>query len=406
MVALTFCALALTHSARSSVGVLIPTWEAELGWARAISATGSSIVLAVMAIAAPFAGNLIDRFGPRPVLAGGLAVIGLAVTLTSAISLEWQFLVVFGAVGGLGMGMVSLPLAATMMALIFERRRGMATALGLSGSTVGQLPALTLLGILVTAWGWRGAYLSFGLVLLVMAPLAWISIGSLAAARPRPGAAPGRPASPADMRLAGKLGILFRNRTFVLLLGAFWLCGFTTAGVFDVHFVPYAVSCGFDLVEGTSAHGVHGVGNALGLLLFGWLADRVHRAGLLAAMFAARALLFIPLLYVTGNVEILFLFAALFGVLNFSTLPPIASLVASHIGVQIMGLTMGLLFGGHSMGAAIGAVFGGYMFDLMARYDWVWLVSIGLAMLAAVLAILIGEESDAARPRWGVAAPA
>ena len=315
-------------------------------------------------------------------------------------------MVLFGLIGGIGYGAVSLPLVVTMMAQIFDRHRGMATGIAISGSTAGQLPALTLLALLIGAWGWRGAYVSFGLAILAMVPLTWALLGASAAARKRRAAVPEGAQVSADMPLAAKIGFLMRNRTFVLLLTAFWLCGFTTAGVFDVHFVPYAVSCGFALVDGTAAHGVHGVGNMLGLILFGWLTDRVHRARLLAAMFAARALLFVMLLEVAGNIELLFFFALAFGILNFSTLPPIASLVASHIGVRIMGLTMGLLFGGHSMGAAIGAFFGGYMFDLMARYEWVWLTSIGLALLAAVFAILIREEPDGDHPRWGVAVPA
>ncbi len=406
IVALIFCALGLTFAARSSVGALIPSWEAELGWARAISATGSALVLAVMAVASPLAGNLIDRFGPRAVMSGGLAIVGVAILASSTVSREWQFLVLFGVVGGAGMGAVSLPLAATMIALIFTHRRGMATGVALSGSTIGQLPALTLLGVLVSSWGWRGAYLGFGLALMLLVPAAWLSLrGHRMPAAP---AAPDRAgtAGAADMPLAEKIAILARSRTFLLLFAAFWLCGFTTAGVFDVHFVPYAVSRGFALTDGTAAHGTHGVGNMLGLLLFGWLADRVHRARLLAAMFAARAALFVLLLQVGGSLELLFLFALTFGILNFSTLPPIASLVASRIGVRIMGLTMGLLFGGHSMGAALGAFFGGYMFDATARYDGVWLISIGLALLAAVFALLVEEEHDESRPRWGVAAPA
>lgn len=404
IVGLIFCALGLTFAARSSVGVLIPSWEAELGWARAVSSTGSSIVLAVMAVASPLAGNLIDRFGPRPVMSGGLAAVGAAILATSAVSAEWQFLALFGVLGGAGMGAVSLPLAATMIARIFERNRGVATGLALSGSTAGQLPALVLLGLMVAGWGWRGAYLAFGLALLAAVPAAWALLrpGRPPPRRPAPEAA----GIPVDMPLAGKLAVLARSRTFLLLCAAFWLCGFTTAGVFDVHFVPYAVSCGFALVEGTAAHGVHGVGNMLGLVLFGWLADRVHRARLLAAMFAARALLFVMLLQVAGDLELLFAFALAFGILNFSTLPPIASLVASRIGVGVMGLSMGILFGGHSMGAAVGAFFGGYLFDLMARYEWVWLISIGLAALAAVFALLVEEEPDRSRPRWGVAAPA
>ena len=401
IVAMTFVALGLTFAARSSVGVLIPTWESELGWARAVSSTGGSLILVVMAIAAPLAGNLIDRFGPRWVLAGGLAIVGFSIVATSMISLEWQFLVLFGLIGGIGYGAASLPLVITMMARIFDRHRGLATGIAISGSTAGQLPALTLLAVLVAAWGWRGAFLGFGLALLALVPLVWLLV--------RPSMAVGGPpiAVPStDMRLMAKVAMLARNKTFVLLFVAFWLCGFTTAGVFNVHFIPYAVSCGFTLVDGTAAQGVHGVGNMVGLLLFGWLTDRVHRARLLAAMFAARALLFVVLLYVAGNVELLFAFALIFGILNFSTLPPIASLVASHIGVRIMGLTMGLLFGGHSLGGAVGAFFGGYMFDLMARYEWVWLISIGLALLAAVFALLVREQPDEARPRWGVAVPA
>ena len=57
------------------------------------------------------------------------------------------------------------------------------------------------------------------------------------------------------------------------------------------------------------------------------------------------------------------------------------------------------------MGAAIGAFFGGYMFDLMARYEWVWLISLALALLAALFSISIRENHEPHRPRWGVRAP-
>lgn len=397
IIALTFCALGLIFASRSSVGVLIPTWEAELGWARALSATGSSIVLAAMAITMPLAGNLFDRLGPRPVMAGGLAFVGAAMLLTSAAAQEWQFLLFFGVIGGIGMGAVSQPLAATMAAHLFTRDRGLATGLALSGGTAGQLPLLALLSVLVVAWGWRGAYLGLGVAILAMVPIAWVLL------RPQPpGQGQTRAATRADTSLFARTVMLARDRTFLLLATTYWLCGFTTAGVFDVHFVPYAVSCGFALTESATAHGVHGVGNMLGLLAFGWLSDRVHRSRLLAAMFAGRALLFVLLLYIAGNPVLLFVFALVFGILNFATLSPIASLVASHFGMRIMGLTLGLLFGVHSLGAATGAILGGYIFDLMARYDWVWLISIVLAFLAAVFSLLINEEHDDARPRWGV----
>ena len=50
---------------------------------------------------------------------------------------------------------------------------------------------------------------------------------------------------------------------------------------------------------------------------------------------------------------LLFAFAVIFGTLDFATVPPTAGLVASHIGVNTMGLTMGTLFLGHSLGGAV-----------------------------------------------------
>ena len=69
-------------------------------------------------------------------------------------------------------------------------------------------------------------------------------------------------------------------------------------------------------------------------------------------------------------------------------------LVATHIGVRIMGLTLGLLFGGHSLGAAFGSVLGGWFFDVFGRYDELWWLSGGLAALAGVCAAMIRENRD------------
>ena len=65
-----------------------------------------------------------------------------------------------------------------------------------------------------------------------------------------------------------------------------------------------------------------------------------------------------------------------------------------------MGFTMGLIFAAHSLGGAAGTFLGGYLFELFARYDWVWFVSFGLALLAAALTVLIREN------RGGSPAPA
>ena len=63
--------------------------------------------------------------------------------------------------------------------------------------------------------------------------------------------------------------------------------------------------------------------------------------------------------------------------------------MASHLGVRVMGLSMGLLGAGHSLGAALGALVGGVVFDFYGSYRGLWLMSIELAMLAGLIAAFI-----------------
>lgn len=389
IVALCFLALAFTFAARSAIGIVIPIWETELGWTRALSATGSSIVLAMMAVGSPVAGNLMDRLGPRRVFAGGLAALALGVGGTSWASEPIHYYALFGVIAGVGFAAVSIPMATAAVSGYFTQNRGLPIGVAISGATGGQLPVLYLLGSLVAAIGWRDSFLALGFVLAGLALLVRL--------RFRP---PQRTASAAAAAglgadgLSDRLRFVFANRTFLLLLAAFTLCGFTTAGVIDVHFIPYAVTCGYSLVDSTAAYGVHGLGNLAGVILLSWLADHTNRPRLLVGIFLLRAVVFVLLLNIEGDIELLYLFATLFGLLNFSVFPVIANLVATHIGVRIMGLTLGLLFGGHSLGAAFGSVLGGWFFDIFGRYDELWWLSGGLAALAGVCAALIRENRD------------
>lgn len=388
VVAICFVALSFTFGARSSVSMVLPIWTQELGWSTTQVSTGASLVLVMMALGSPVAGNLMDRFGARIVMACGLLALALGVGATSYVSDATYYYILFGVVGGVGWASVSIPMTTAAISGYFVKFRGLAIGIGVSGASGGQLPILTLLGIMIAALGWRQSYQILAVVMAAMAVLVLLRF------RPPiddPEDRTEMPAAPDKDALIDRLRFLFANRTFVLLLGAFSLCGFTTAGVIDVYFIPYAISCGFTLVEGSAAYGVHGLGNLAGVVLFSWMADHVNRPRLLASMFFLRAAAFVLLMFISVDIRVMFVFAAIFGILNFATFPVIANIVATHIGVRIIGLTLGLLFGGHSLGAAIGVVIGGWMFDISARYDFVWWLSVALAAMAGVFAILVRE---------------
>jgi MFS family permease len=93
----------------------------------------------------------------------------------------------------------------------------------------------------------------------------------------------------------------------------------------------------------------------------------------------------------------------MFGIFDYSTIPLTTSLVASHVGLRVMGLTLGLLGAFHAGGAAIGAFLGGFLYDLFQRYDWIWIISIALALSAALLVCLIREDRAGVEKAPGLA---
>lgn len=391
VVGLSFLALALVFASRGSLGLMMPIWEKDLGWSRSFVSTGGAIALITMGVASPIFGNLLDRHGPRLVYAGGLLLVGMGVCAVALTQSPVIFIVLLGVVGGFGNGAINMSGVSATLARLFTARRGLATGIALAGGSGGQLFVLPLLAALLTAFSWRDAYLFYGVAILTLAVVAYVLLGSV----PKPvHVARAGHVSTADP-LSKRLGFLLRNNVFLFLFGAFFLCGLTTSGVVDVHYLAYTTWCGFPPVDSSIGYGVMGVGNMLGLFLFGYLADRVNTARLLAALFFVRALLFIAFMYVAGDLPLLFAFSAVFGLLNYATLPLVATIVAHRIGIGIMGLSMGLLLGAHSLGGALGAFLGGFLFDRFARYDVTWWLAMGLAAMAGVFALLV----DAAKPR-------
>jgi MFS family permease len=397
VVLVCFFALSVVSATRASIGLVTPALESDLGWTRGFVSSVAAYSLITMAVAAPFVGNLLDRYGPRAILVVGLTVTASGLMSTAFVDQPWQFMGSFALLAGLGYGTVAKSMVSATIASYFEENRGLAIGFAAAGSTAGQLALLPALALVMTAMGWRWGYISLGAICLVLVPFVWILIGDKRpAARGRTGAAPAG--------LLQRLGYIFANRTFLLLLISYSICGFTTAGVIETHLIPYVQSCGLPITTGAYAYGVLAAFNMGGMALAGYLSDKFNRPMLLAGVYALRGLSFILLMMVPAyDVSALFLFAMMFGIFDYSTIPLTTSLVSTHVGMRVMGLALGLLGAFHAAGAAVGAFTGGILYDLFQRYDWVWIISIVLAMMAAVCAIAIREDREGVESRLAVA---
>jgi MFS family permease len=391
IVGVCFVVLSVVFSARTTLSLVMPYLEGELEWSRSLVSTVNAMALVVTAMMAPFAGEIVDRFGPRFLLAGGLGLLGVGLSLTAGMDARWQFFIAFSLVAGLGFGMAANHVVSTVVSRTFSENRGLAVGIATSGSTAGQLLLVPLVASLLAVSSWRWSYLALGLACLALAPVVLRLIrrqaDTAAQARARGVVEP----------IGVRLRFLWGSLPFHMLLWSFVICGFTTSGVIETHMMPYAVACGFPQLESATAYGVLSGFNLLGMITAGWLADRMHRPLLLGLIYAVRGLSFILLMMITDDLPMLFAFAVIFGLFDYSTVPVTASLVASHLGLRIMGLTMGLLSAGHSLGAALGSFLGGVLFDLFGRYTWVWGASIALALLAAFLCWTIRENRGQGR---------
>jgi len=387
VVAFGFVAIAFSYAARALLGLVMPIWESELGWSRSLISSGGALALIVMALAAPVAGDLVDRFGPRKLLAAGLVILAAGL-LSTTVSVEpWHFLISFGVVSGIGFGVVAVNAVFAAVAPYFDRNRGFVLGVVDSGSTIGQFLLVPAAALLLALFDWRLGFVAIALICLALVPLAWRGLPRQAAAV--------EAAQGVEPAARGRIAGLAASPAFHLLFWSFVLCGFTSSGVIETHFLPYAAFCGFAPVAAAGAFGFLSGVNLVGILLAGWLSDRMHRPLLLAIIYAARALTFVLLMNVGTDSARLYLFAGLFGLFDYATAPVVASLVASHLGLRVMGLAMGILSAGHAVGAAAGALAGGVVFDFYGGYRELWLFSVTFALLAAVIAVCLKERRPA-----------
>ena len=357
VVALGFLALALVFSARAALGLAMPIWESELGWSRGYVSNVAAVALLIMAIASPVSGYILDRKGLRFTLLLGLIAVFTSCVVISMAESTWVLLIGFGVIGGVGFGIIATHVIASAVARVYPENVGFASGIATSGSTAGQFLIVPLIAFIFASFSWRWGFVGLAVGIAFLIPFVWYV----------PSDKPIKEVSEASSEsnspdLKTSIKTLFSTPVFHLLFWSYLICGYTTTGVIETHLMPFASYCGFKPIPSAAAYGLLSAVNLLGMICIGWLTDKMNRPLLLGCIYIIRGLSFWILLNVGTSYETLLLFAVIFGVVDYSTVPVTASLVASHIGLKVMGLTMGLLSAGHSIGAAIAASLGGYLF--------------------------------------------
>jgi MFS family permease len=390
VVVVTALALLMSAGVRSAPGVFLLSVQEETQWSMGVISFAASMGLLVLGLTAPVGGLLIDRYGTRHVAPAALWLIGISMLLSAYVQAPWQLAVLWGGVSGIGTGIISGVLGATVATRWFVARRGLIIGLFGASTSAGLLIFAPALMLLATNLGWRTSSTVLGvLALLAIIPVAiWM--------RNDPadlGLTPlGAPLSTTPVRAGradtGVMRRAVRSVEFWLLAGTFFICGATSNGIVGTHLIPFAHDHGIAQTTAAGLLALMGAMNFVGTLGSGWLTDRYDPRKLLAVYYSFRgvSLLFLP--FVTEPLG-LAAFAILFGLDYIATVPPTTALVADNFGRRNVGTVYGWVFCAHQVGAAMAAWGGGLARDALGSYGLAFLLAGALAMAGAILALRI-----------------
>lgn len=399
--ALTFTSLLVASTARNAFAVFLKPIESEFGVERATVALAASIGIVVGALAQPMVGRLLDRLGPRVVVATTCVLVtGLGALASSAVRAPWHLYITHG----LSAGLVSSTLVAGVVSRWFATRRGLAIALCQLGVAGGQVITTPLAVALEGTVGWRWGYAIIGLTLVLgfFPLLFWRMRDEPADLGLRPygenerghGLPPGAAPLAEEGRQGLSCGQPFKLRDFWFLSATYFVAGSTAGGLIGTHLIAWADDRAFSPAAAATAYAVMGLFNVPAALVAGWATDRRSPKNLLAAVYLLRAVALLYLLAVADSVG-LNLFAVMMGLAWVANVPPTIALAANLAGPNSAASVFGWMSLSHQMGAALTSWGAGAAFDRTGTYTGVFVFSALLNAVAALLAFSLRPRQPA-----------
>jgi MFS family permease len=380
---------------------------AEFGWSRASLSGVFAIYAFSYALWGFLAGRLSDRWGPRVVLAGGALFLGGAVAGMSVVTRLWEPYLLYGVLAAVGMGTIYIPCNTTVVKW-FVRRRGFAVGVASSGGSLGTLVLPPVAQMIVTAVGWRAAYVVFGVaIIVVLETVALVlrrdpeSMGLLPDGTSAPRPSLGAP----DTGWA--LAAALRTRSLWMLAATFtatWIPVFVPL----VHIVPFARDLGFSPLTAATALSALGAGSVTGRLVMGAVSDRIGRraTGVIGTTMQAAAFVAFT---VVQSLPAVYTVAVVFGFAYGTTSMLFPALVGDFFGRQHAGAIVGFLFAFAGSASAIGPFAAGAIYDAHGSYAIAFYTSAAFNVVAAALVMLARPPrrapSHALEPGLTVVAP-
>jgi sugar phosphate permease len=399
MVALSFVTTVCSTAAIGLPGVLLVPITEEFGWNRADVSGPIALMFVLIACVAPFSGALLLRYGLASVVAASASLVAVGLFAATMVTEKWHLFLAIGVCLGLASGMIGLGLASTVASRWFVARRGLVVGILTAAFAAGQLTFLPMAAWLSTEYGWRVAVLppliggAVCALLYLLLGRNWpAEVGLPPYGEERIHAPPPASAAGAFALSMAALKDASAVPAFWILAATFFICGLSSTGIVQQHFVPFCSDNNIGAVTAASYLALMGLFNFAGTILSGWLSDRVDNRVLLAVYYGLRGLSLIWLPYSDLSVLGLTIWAVFFGLDFVATVPPTVRLTARHFGAVKGPVVFGWIFAAHQFGSAAAAFGSGVIRDSVLSYLPAF-VAAGVACFVAVALIAMIRES-------------
>ncbi|MFC1869168.1 MFS transporter [Thermodesulfobacteriota bacterium] len=283
-----------------------------------------------------------------------------------------------------------------MLAHWFEKKRGLASGIAVSGMGLGTFILVPLSQHFILLWGWRITFVATGILLaIILLPLNALLL------RHKPHELGLYPDGLKGMDMMKPVGMggshtmkaeidwtiskAFKTNAFWFLM-AFTFLSFAGIFLVFVHNVKFMVDQGISKMTAAYIFAMVGIISSLFRIFWGWLSDHIGReltftAGALCACLGVVSLLMIGS---TGSTSFAYAFFIFFGMGWGVTAPMFMAVAADLFKGKCFGLIYGVVEGGVGIAGALGAWVGGFIFDRTGSYQWAFALSIIFFVLSII----------------------
>jgi oxalate/formate antiporter len=357
-----------------------------------------SVLIVLQTWLAPLQGWLIDRFGPKFLIASGAALTGLGFVLSAQATSPAMLYLTYGAFCGFGTGIVYIGIIGLMVRW-FPDRRGFAVGLAAAGYGFGAIVTTFPIDMMLKSSGHRPTLITFGLLLGAIGACAGLLLRA-----PRPGEIRFTAASLPIATSRWDYTPLEMLKTPIFWLMFLMMTMMSTGGLMVVsQFAPVMHDFGIaDMtISGMAALPfaltLQRIANGLTRPFFGWVSDNIGRERTMFIAFSMEALAVWLMLATRGSPA---LFAVMSGIVFFGwgeifSLFP--STLTDTFGTKHATTNFGFLYIAQGVGSVLGGPVAAWMHDGFQSWFPVFYLIIALDAGTAALALFVLKPM---RARW------